>query len=587
MTFVTGLRGFPSKQLMSIRVLPLFALALLLSDLPASAQFGSPFPGGQGGGYPGGGYPGQGQGQGQGQGGLGGIPFPGRNRKVANGPVENVVGNIQRISTTQIVLDPGDRRNIVVMLDKNTKYFGKTGDSAKFGDFDAGDEVSIDAARDNQSMLHAQRVTLNSKGAAGNISADAPQNSDADRPKLKRAQGSDATPAESPSRAAASREAAPPDDPDRPRLRRNPAPTAQAEAPEESTRAPSPNRRVTATRPVEGDPVTTSRRADAPEEPLRPVARNDDDPGPPVLRRGGGATPATRRAPTVPVETASARPSIKSEEVNGIVRAAPAPVIEAPSARQPEDAPRAGDNRLPSQVQPTGDPIINAAREAAWQWADTLPNYIVKQFTTRYQTETSRGNRTSWQALDVVTADVVSENGKESYKNLQINGKPTKDVEKSGSWSTGEFSTILLNLLSPGTDADFHAKRTSTIGSRQAWRYDYTVEQQNSNWNIIAASQTYKPAYSGAIWVDKQTNRVLRIEMASKNMPQGFPLDTVESAVEYDFVLVGDQKFLLPTHSEALSCTRGSSDCTRNTIDFRNYRKFGADTSITFETEKP
>ena len=39
-------------------------------------------------------------------------------------------------------------------------------------------------------------------------------------------------------------------------------------------------------------------------------------------------------------------------------------------------------------------------------------------------------------------------------------------------------------------------------------------------------------------------------------------------------------------HSEALSCTRGSSDCTRNTIDFRNYKKFGADTSITFEPDK-
>ncbi len=582
MTFVTGLRGLSSKSLMSIRVLPLLALALTLGDVAVFAQFGSPFPGGQGGGYPGGGYPGQGQG-----GGIGGIPFPGRNRKnAANGPVENVVGNIQRISTTQVVLDPGDRRNIVVMLDRNTKYFGKTGDTAKFGDFDAGDEVSIDAARDNQSMLHAQRVTLNSKGSAGNITDNSDRNSDPDRPKLKRAGGSDSGSDRAPSRASASSDAPPSDDPDRPRLRRNPAPSAQSEDAPSST--PAPSRRVTAVRPVEGDPIdTTSRRADAPEVSLKPVARDADDPGAPVLRRGAGANPATRREATAPPqESASARPSIKSEEVNGVVRAAPAPVIEEPSSRQP-DAGISSDARQLMQGQPTGDPIINAAREAAWQWADTLPNYIVKQYTTRYQTETSRGNRTSWQALDVVTADVVSENGHESYKNLQVNGKPTKDVEKSGSWSTGEFSTILLNLLAPGTDADFHGKRTSTIGSRQAWRYDYTVEQKNSNWNIIAASQTYKPAYSGAIWVDKQTNRVLRIEMASKQMPGAFPLDTVESAVEYDFVLVGDQKFLLPTHSEALSCTRGSSDCTRNVIDFRNYRKFGADTSITFETEKP
>ena len=51
-------------------------------------------------------------------------------------------------------------------------------------------------------------------------------------------------------------------------------------------------------------------------------------------------------------------------------------------------------------------------------------------------------------------------------------------------------------------------------------------------------------------------------------------------------MLIGDQKFLLPAHSEALSCIRGTAECTRNVIDFRNYRKFGADTSIKFETDK-
>jgi len=307
---------------------------------------------------------------------------------------------------------------------------------------------------------------------------------------------------------------------------------------------------------------------------MKPVPRDADDPGPPVIRRGK------------PPETTAARPSIKSEEVNGVTKAAPPPVVESATTRPVPPPSAVSDARAAMQGPPAGDPIINAAREAAWQYTETLPNFVVKQYTTRYQTDAAKGNRTSWQALDVVTADVISEGGRESYKNIQINGKPTKEVEKTGSWSTGEFSTILLNLLAPGTDADFHGKRTSTIVNRPAWRYDYSVEQPNSNWSVIAASQTYKPAYSGSIWVDKETNRVLRIEMSAKNMPQGFPLDTVESAVDYDFVLIGEKKHLLPTHSEALSCTRGSGDCSRNTIDFRNYRKFGADTSITFETEK-
>ena len=92
-----------------------------------------------------------------------------------------------------------------------------------------------------------------------------------------------------------------------------------------------------------------------------------------------------------------------------------------------------------------------------------------------------------------------------------------------------------------------------------------------------------RPSYSGMIWIDKETSRVLRIEMAGRDMPREFPLDTVKSSVDYDFVPIEDHKFLLPVHSEAVSCIQGTSECTRNVIAFRDYKKYGADTNITFE----
>ena len=66
-------------------------------------------------------------------------------------------------------------------------------------------------------------------------------------------------------------------------------------------------------------------------------------------------------------------------------------------------------------------------------------------------------------------------------------------------------------------------------------------------------------------------------------MPLLFPFDTVETATDYDFVrLAAPQPFLLPVNAEVLSCVRGSRLCSRNRIEFRNYRKFGADTDVTF-----
>ena len=70
---------------------------------------------------------------------------------------------------------------------------------------------------------------------------------------------------------------------------------------------------------------------------------------------------------------------------------------------------------------------------------------------------------------------------------------------------------------------------------------------------------------------------------AGRNMPVLFPFDTVETATDYDFVrLAATEQFLLPVESEVLNCQRGSSACSRNKIEFRNYRKFGAESNITF-----
>jgi hypothetical protein len=354
----------------------------------------------------------------------------------------------------------------------------------------------------------------------------------------------------------------------------------------------------------------------------KPVARESDDPGPPVLKRNAPArvdnTPpagaeaagssdpvaqaqaiAERYKNGLPQLSASAAPApapaptARPVATGGSRAPAAAPVPAAPSESSPSSLTIPDREGLPSGSATAGgvfsgprssDPVIQGARDAAAQFTESLPNYVVKQYTTRMQTDAAHGNRTSWQTLDIVSSDVVCENGKESYKNILVNGKPPKDdIEKTGSWSTGEFATVLQGILAPYTDADFHNKRATTINNHPAFRYDYTVDQKNSGWHVYASSESYVPGYTGSIWIDKENFRVLRIEMSAVNMPKSFALDAVESAVDYDYVMISEQKFLLPTHSEALSCMRGTAECTRNVIEFRNYKKFGADTSITFD----
>lgn len=185
--------------------------------------------------------------------------------------------------------------------------------------------------------------------------------------------------------------------------------------------------------------------------------------------------------------------------------------------------------------------------------------------------------------LDIVSAEVIYNNGQESYRNVKVGERPTNKsmMELGGSRSTGEFASLLLDLFSPSTHAEFRSGGVSPIaGVDDAQVYDFQVQSENSHWMVEADSQSVQPAYQGSVWVDPATARVLRIEVAASNLPSSFPLDRVETAVDYSDVTIAGNAFLLPVHAETLGCQRGSPDCSHNVIDFRNYHQFKVDVKI-------
>lgn len=335
----------------------------------------------------------------------------------------------------------------------------------------------------------------------------------------------------------------------------------------------TPEERAAASKPLDAS-QSASQSASA-------TQRDASDSAPPQLRRGIPPRGASSANSYPNVANNDSRPSIRADDVSGVTRRPDAPNVD------PNDpAPISENDSLARYIPRSGDPVIDKARQAAFAYSQTLPNFVVKEYTTRYGTEAARAGQTNWHAFDTVTADLVSENGQESYKNVLVNGHPPKEsVEKTGTWSTGAYSGIMIDVLAPGTHADFRNKRPTTINNRDAWLYDFSVEKQNSHWEVQTNTDTYIPAYTGSIWIDKENSRALRVELSARGLPTTFLLDTVENAVDYDFVLIGESRYMLPVHSEALSCERSSRYCSRNVIDFRNYKKFTADTSITFDSD--
>jgi len=184
--------------------------------------------------------------------------------------------------------------------------------------------------------------------------------------------------------------------------------------------------------------------------------------------------------------------------------------------------------------------------------------------------------------LDVVSAEIIYDQGRETYRNVKIDDRPTAASleEISGSWSTGEFASTLLSLFAPDTNARFRSGGATTISGVTAQVYDFDVSKANSRWTVRAESQTLVPAYKGSVWIDPSTARVLRVEMQAHNIPPDFAMNTIESTVDYSYVLIGGKSFLLPVHAESLGCLQGAVGCSHNIIDFRNYHEFRVDVKI-------
>jgi hypothetical protein len=252
-----------------------------------------------------------------------------------------------------------------------------------------------------------------------------------------------------------------------------------------------------------------------------------------------------------------------------------------PASDGPAAAPDAPAPTVSKKPLGTDDEVITEARTAASNFTASLPDFTAKQFTSRYFSQTWPPR---WQKIDEVTADVACVGGKEEYRNFQVNGSPVNTPpERSGSWSTGEFSTTLEDVLSYPTAAKFKRRGDDKIAGRAAVVFDYSVEQSHSHWTLVAPDdRRFSPAYEGAIWVDKETRRVLRIEQRTVDVPRDFPLLKAESTLTYAFVNIDRKPYLLPATSENLGCWRGSGTCMRNAIEFKDYQKFTAESSVNF-----
>ena len=185
----------------------------------------------------------------------------------------------------------------------------------------------------------------------------------------------------------------------------------------------------------------------------------------------------------------------------------------------------------------------------------------------------------------------------EQYKLLSVNGmQPSADEREGSSYgdklggttSSGEYVSMLTQLFKPETQAEFQMVDTDTLRGHRTVVYEYTVKKEFSRQtlkfqaSINAAPMETVVGYRGRIWVDRETNRVLRLESISVEIPPDFPITAANSTIDYDSVSINELTHLLPSRAviELADHLGNQREQTRNDILFRGYRKFGTEVKI-------
>jgi len=244
--------------------------------------------------------------------------------------------------------------------------------------------------------------------------------------------------------------------------------------------------------------------------------------------------------------------------------------------------------QLPSQKEIAE--ILTKAREANLAAVEEMPDFVVKQ---QIQRAAAYAGTNNFRNLDrLVVAVSYRADGKEEYKVLSVNGvlqnnpqNKSSYEETGGTSSTGEFVTVLAKIFKPESETKFEIADTDLIRGRRAVVLYYSIEREKARQALIS-SGTFNDStitgMKGKIWIDRENFRVLKIESEATEIPESFPIRSAKRVIDYDWVTIDKEKYLLPSLSDVRLTFRESKQIyeSKNVIRFKEYQKYGSEVKI-------
>jgi hypothetical protein len=177
---------------------------------------------------------------------------------------------------------------------------------------------------------------------------------------------------------------------------------------------------------------------------------------------------------------------------------------------------------------------------------------------------------------------------REDYRVIMINNKRVNESfeDVGGFRNEGEFGSLLKDIFAPAYQAVFKWNQWSTLDDKPVAIVSLRIEQAHSPFHMRASRRFGLQGLSltfgveGMFQVDPETRQVVKVELHAIDVPPRFPFKDFQQSILYGYRKIGEREFLLPVHSESSMNIYGQA--VKAETEFTDYRKFSADTDITF-----